>query len=158
MVTLRFYITPLGAAPLIVKQSLSRIFIKLRHFRHLFYILMFLKLQPPTMHDCEILTSHGGDSHDNHDYPSAGLSRHGCYTLTASNSDALGPVKSCCRAWNSNARINTFLSLWLAWVLHWFIKVCSSKLQSFILLLICFLVDKVFLNVTIIILAQFVNK
>ena len=84
--------------PLIVKQSLSRIFIKLRHFRHLFYILMFLKLQPPTMHDCEILTSHGGDSHDNHDYPSAGLSRHGCYTLTASNSDALGPVKSCCRA------------------------------------------------------------
>ena len=23
------------------------------------------------MHDCEILTSHGGDSHDIHDYPSA---------------------------------------------------------------------------------------
>ena len=57
LVTLR---NSLGAAPLIGKQSLSRISIKLRHFRHLFYILMFLKLQTPTLHDCEILTSHGG--------------------------------------------------------------------------------------------------
>ena len=31
MVTLRFYITPLGAAPLIVKQFLSRISINVRH-------------------------------------------------------------------------------------------------------------------------------
>ena len=53
------YVIP-SVHPLIVKQSLSRIFIKLRHFRHLFYILMFLKLQTPTLHDCEILTSHGG--------------------------------------------------------------------------------------------------
>ena len=41
------------------------------HFLHTSDTPTIFKLQTLTWHDCEILTNHGGDSHDVHDYPSA---------------------------------------------------------------------------------------